>query len=137
MNLIRIVISCCCLAGITTICQGQKFRDVSNLKTKYLKSETSQYEFGYKIPFKKIEVIDFRFDTSKIGYAIYHSTENHTKFVAPGGLQDFLNKRLNLYFKNNLDPSSSIFGSATYIELIDVNNLEEVGVNRTGGAKFI
>jgi hypothetical protein len=107
MNLIRVVISCCCLAGITTICQGQKFRDVSNLKTKYLKPETSQYEFSYKIPFKKIEVIDFRFDTSKIGYAIYHNTENHTKFVTPGGLQDFLNKRLNLYFKNNLDPSSS------------------------------
>jgi hypothetical protein len=107
MSLIRLVISCCCLAGISTICQGQKFRDVSNLKTKYLKSEISQYEFGYKIPFRKIEVIDFRFDTSKIGYYMYRDREHHTKFVTPGGLQNFLNRQLNEYFKNNLDTSSS------------------------------
>jgi hypothetical protein len=106
MNLIRVVISCCCLACIHTICHSQTFRDISKLKTRVLKCETSQYDYSHKIPFKKIEVIDYRFDTSKIGYYMYRDREHHTKFVAPGGLQNFLNTQLNEYFKNNLDTSS-------------------------------
>ncbi|HET6994963.1 MAG TPA: hypothetical protein VFI06_08270 [Chitinophagaceae bacterium] len=127
MNLIRVFVSCCCLATMTLVCHGQKFRDISKLKTQYLKRDVSQYEEEYKIPFKKIEVVDLRFDTSKIGYATYREPDNHTKFVAPGGLQNFLNKRLNEYFKNNLDPSSS----QTLLIVVKKLWLEYESTNRT------
>jgi len=87
--------------------KGQGPRDIAKVKTQILKYDTTQYPFSFTIPFKTIEVIDYRFDTSKIGYATYRTRDNHTKLIPPGGAQEFLNRRLNTYFKNNLDPAST------------------------------
>jgi hypothetical protein len=107
MTWIRFLIFGCLLLSLPVFTQGQKPRDISKVKTQFLKYHTSRYPFGYIIPFKKIEIIDYRFDTTKIGYATYGNRENHTKLVARGGVQYFLTQRLNEYFKDNLDRASS------------------------------
>jgi len=86
---------------------AQKSHDISLLKTQSLKNDASQFSDSFLVPFNKIEVMDLRFDTSKIGYAIYNSKNNHTRFVTAGGVEGYLNKRLNDYFKANLDAGSS------------------------------
>jgi hypothetical protein len=56
------------------------------------------YYSSQKIPFKEIQVIDKRYDTTKIGYT--NSTAFKVKLEMPWS--DILNN----YFKNNFDPSS-------------------------------
>jgi len=107
MARIRFFIFCCLLSNLPVFTQGQKPRDISKVKSQFLTYDTSRYPFSYTIPFKKIEVIDYRFDTTKIGYATYGNRENHTKLVAEEDVQYFLSRRLNEYFKDNLEPASS------------------------------
>lgn len=107
MSWSRILLFNFLLSWLAMNSNGQGPIDISKVKTQFLKYDTSKYEFNYTIPFKRIEVIDYRFDTSKVGYATYGNRDNHTRLAIQGGVESFLNSWLNEYFKNNLDPNSS------------------------------
>jgi len=94
------------LLPVFSMAQGP--RDIEKVKSQTLKYDTEQHPFIATLPFNRIEIIDYRFDTSKIGYAFYNYPENHTRLVVPGGVQEFLTTRLNDSWKNNLLPGSAI-----------------------------
>ena len=107
MSLIRRLFFSCLLLIIFFNPKAQVgIREISKVKTQFLKYEQSEYSFDYPIPFRKIEIVDYRFDTTKIGYATYNRPDNHTRLVTKGGVQNFLSQRLNDYFKRNLDPGA-------------------------------
>lgn len=91
--------------SITCSSWCQKFPDISAAKTQFLEFDTARYTENHKIPFKKIEILDYRFDTTKVGYTAYRRT--HEKLAVKGSLQSTLTAYLNNYFRDNLDSSSS------------------------------
>ncbi len=55
-------------------------------------------------PFNRIEVVDYRYDTSKIGFL---SKRKDEKIVLRGGTEKTLTAYLNSYFKDNLDSAAT------------------------------
>jgi hypothetical protein len=55
------------------------------------------------IPFKKVIIKDFRFDTTKLGYVI---NKGISRIVIKENPSSFVTKTINEYFKNNLDITS-------------------------------
>lgn len=88
---------------ITCIAQGQD--NVKQLPVKVgtvrIALEGNEYFRSGKIPFNKIIVYDYRFDTSKLGYFEY-SQRSFEEIK----LKQSWTVLLNRYFKNNLDASS-------------------------------
>ncbi|MDP4261844.1 MAG: hypothetical protein Q8941_04880 [Bacteroidota bacterium] len=64
----------------------------------------ASYPGKEKIPFGRIELADYRFDTSKVGYNVHNRIDE--RIAVKGGLEKTLAGYLNNYFKNNLDTSS-------------------------------
>ena len=72
--------------------------NIRNAQTITESFKESLYYSSQKIPFKKIQVIDKRFDTTKLGY----TNSNAFKVKLETSWSDILNN----YFRNNFDPSS-------------------------------
>lgn len=104
MKYSRLVFVAFFLQGMAITSTGQKGPDISKTKERHLKFDASFYADSIRLPFKRIEVVDYRFDTTKIGYA---NNRTDTRLTVQSGLQDGLNKYLNNYYKNNLDTFSS------------------------------
>jgi hypothetical protein len=112
---------------------GQIPHDIAKVKTQTLKYDSSNQVFDFSLPFSKIEIIDYRFDTSKIGYAIYNKPENHTKLVVPGGVREFLTMRLNASLKNYMQSTAP----ATLVIVLKKLWLEYASVNELLRSKDI
>jgi len=99
-----ILLSCLALStSLTGSCQYDP--DISKTKQRFLKFDSAHFSYNFKLPFYKIEILDYRFDTTKIGYA---EKRTDTRLEIKGGLQQSFGAYLNNYFKNNLDPASSV-----------------------------
>lgn len=75
---------------------------IKDAKENFYSFEYFHYLRGPKLPFKKIIVIDKRFDTTKIGYTHDKISNKFSKIV----LQKNWSEILNEYFRNNLDTNS-------------------------------
>lgn len=91
--------------GIALISWGQKgTRDISLVKNYYLTLPTSEYSGKEKIPFSRIDILDYRFDTSKVGYTFRGQKDE--RIVIKGGIANSITNYLNDYFKPVLDSTS-------------------------------
>ena len=82
--------------------QKDETRLIKNSKESFYSFEDIHYLNGSKLPFKKIIVLDKRFDTTKTGYTFDKLSNRHSKII----LQKNWSEILNEYFRNNLDTNS-------------------------------
>jgi hypothetical protein len=77
--------------------------DLINLKPLGISLPAIHYE--KKLPFSQIEVIDCRYDTTKIGYI--RKNGSFKKLIVPAGLQPSLDNILNMSLAENFDPAQN------------------------------
>lgn len=93
-----------CFLVIVPVSYTQKANEVDFIKESGISTisfETNAYYEDVKFPFKQIKVIDYRYDTTKIGYRGKGKLWNQVK--PAGNWTDILNS----YFKKNLDASAN------------------------------
>lgn len=101
---IRILFLIVSLFG-TTVLFAQKndgIRFIENAREDKESFENIHYQENDKMPFRKILVLDKRFDSSKAGYTIDLISNKHSRIL----LQDSWSSILNNYFKKNLDENA-------------------------------
>lgn len=103
MNNLRVVLFLAALI-LVAVADCQSGPDIANTKQRFLNLKPSAFANNGKIPFKRIEILDYRFDTTKVGYA---SNKFDSRLLIKDGVGNSLGNYLNHYFKNNLDNSSS------------------------------
>lgn len=104
MLYIRLILLTCATWFIFLSGNCQYDPDISKTKQRFLKFDSAHFSDNFQSPFNRIEILDFRFDTTKIGYA---EKRTDTRLEIKGGLQQSFGTYLNNYFKNNLDSASS------------------------------
>jgi hypothetical protein len=77
--------------------------DLTKLKPLEISLPVLHYE--KKLPFNQIEIIDNRFDTTKVGYVGKNGT--YKKLIVPAGLQSSLDIILNGSLADNFDPAKN------------------------------
>ena len=75
---------------------------IKSARENFYSFEDIHYASGPKLPFKKIIVIDKRFDSTKTGYTYDKISNKYSKIV----LQKSWSEILTEYFRNNLDTNS-------------------------------
>lgn len=88
---------------ILQITRAQNTFDLRQAKSHYLEFSGKKFSGQEKIPFKAIEVIDFRYDTTKIGYI---KQSGYAKIVFPESSSASLTRILNSCYSINLKPDS-------------------------------
>src|SRR5215831_17584137 len=96
-----------CIVALCSVLTSrcQKSADISQTKQHFLKFNDSFFRDSIKLPFSRIEILDFRFDTTKLGYTISH--RNDARLKVENGIQYGLADYLNKYYSRNLDPTST------------------------------
>jgi len=82
--------------------QKDETRFIKESKESFYSFENIHYFSGPKLPFKKIIVVDKRFDTTKTGYTHDNISNQYSKII----LQKSWSEILNEYFRYNLDTNS-------------------------------
>ncbi|MFT3681498.1 MAG: hypothetical protein QM791_14590 [Ferruginibacter sp.] len=98
----------CLWPGIIVYSQRKKVTSTSELKTKVVSLDMQEPLPGMEgLPFSAIEVLDYRPDTSKIGFNAYEQGVNFKKITVKNGLQYSVNNFYNFYCRQNFSGDST------------------------------
>lgn len=92
---------------------------IRNIKSENLVPRQTRFTENKHIPFTKITVRDFRFDTTQFGMMYYMKESKgwSEKINFEGGMANAINSYLDNYFKNNFSGSSGeLFCSINYMQ---------------------
>lgn len=100
--MLRLLLMAIILLLTTFISYSQnKGPDITKCEAKILALKPFIFSGKQQLPFNKIEVLDYRYDTSKIGYSYVHGY--HQRLMLPNTVAKSVSNYLNQYFRANLE----------------------------------